>query len=159
MQFPARRVVTGHDEEGRAIAIIDEIATNAMSRRQGHASHVVWTTQGFPVSNDGDADGSKSKVGRVMPDGSVFRIIRLEPGAAPVMHRTDSIDYAVVLTGQVLLELDGQDPVALSAGDVVVQRGTVHNWKNDGPEIAMIAIVLIYAKPAVVNGTVLNAIE
>lgn len=159
MQFPVRRVVTGHDKDGRAIALIDEVATNAISRRAGHSSHVVWTTQGFPVSNDGDADGSKAKVSRVMPDGSVFRIIRLEPGAAPVMHRTDSIDYAVILTGQVLLELDGQDPVTLNAGDVVVQRGTVHNWKNDGPDVCMIAIVLIHAKPAVVEGKVLNAID
>lgn len=159
MQFPVRRVVTGHDEQGRAIAIVDEVATNAISRRPGHASHVVWTTQGFPVNNDGDADGSKAKVGRVMPDGTVFRIICLEPGAQPVMHRTDSIDYAVIMSGQVLLELDGQDPVPLKAGDVVVQRGTTHNWKNDGPETCLIGIVLIHAKPVTVGGKVLTAIE
>lgn len=158
MKFPVRRVVTGHDAQGRAIAIIDEVCSNVISRRPGHSSHVVWTTESFPVSNDGDEDGSKRKVGRVMPNGSVFRIIRLEPGAEPRMHRTDSIDYAVVLSGEVHLQLDDSE-IHLKAGDVVVQRGTIHNWANRGTEPCLIAVVLIHANPVTVNGKTLHAID
>jgi quercetin dioxygenase-like cupin family protein len=147
MKFPVRRVVTGHDAEGRAIAIIDEVCSNVISRRPGHSSHVVWTTESCPVSNDG-----------VEPNGSVFRIIRLEPGAEPRMHRTDSIDYAVVLSGEVHLQLDDSE-IHLKAGDVVVQRGTIHNWANRGTEPCLIAVVLIHANPVTVNGKTLHAID
>lgn len=157
MQFPVRRVVTGHDKDGRAVAVIDEIATNVRSRRPGHSSHVVWA-ESFPVDNDSHVDGSRRQFDRVLPNGSVFRIIRLEPGAEPRMHRTDSLDYAIILTGEVNLELDDAS-IHLKAGDVVVQRGTIHNWRNDGKEVCLIGIVLIASKPATAGGKVLAAID
>jgi quercetin dioxygenase-like cupin family protein len=156
MKFPVRRVITGHDANGRAVAIIDETSTNVKSRRAGHSSHVVWA-EPFPVDNDSDFDGSRRQFDRVLPNGSVFRIIHLEPGAEPRMHRTDSLDYAIILTGEVDLQLDDSE-IHLSAGDVVVQRGTIHNWANRGSEVCLIGIVLISAKPATAAGKTLHEI-
>jgi quercetin dioxygenase-like cupin family protein len=157
VKFPARRVVTGHDESGKAIVLIDETATNVRSRRGGHASHVVWS-EPYPVDNDATSDGSQRQFDRVLPNGSVFRVIRLEPGAEPRMHRTNSLDYAIVLAGEVDLELD-DSVVRLKAGDTVVQRGTIHNWANRGGEVCLIGIVLISADPANAGGRVLDEIK
>jgi quercetin dioxygenase-like cupin family protein len=116
----------------------------------------VWA-EPFPVDNDSEIDGSRRQFDRVLPNGSVFRIIRLEPGAEPRMHRTDSIDYAIILTGEVDLQLDDSE-IHLTAGDVVVQRGTIHNWLNRGHEVCLIGIVLISAKPATAGGKILHEI-
>jgi quercetin dioxygenase-like cupin family protein len=88
----------------------------------------------------------------------VFRVIRLEPGAEPRMHRTNSLDYAIVLAGEVDLELD-DSVVRLSAGDTVVQRGAIHNWANRSTEVCLIGIVLISADPAKAGGKVLDEIK
>ena len=82
-----------------------------------------------------------SKVRRSAPIG---RISRFDPGVSPRVHRTDSIDYAIVLKGEIDMELD-DETVHLKAGDVLVQRGTVHNWVNNGNEPCMIAFILIHA--------------
>ncbi len=157
MQFPLRRVVTGHDDEGRAVVQIDEIASNVMSRRPNHQSFVVWTTQGNPVDNSGREDGAQQPVGTALKDGSVFRIMKLDPGVAPRRHRTDSIDYLVVLSGAVTMELDGC-AVDLRAGDCIVQRGTIHNWVNKGTEPCIMAVVLLDAKPVAAGGRMLDAV-
>jgi mannose-6-phosphate isomerase-like protein (cupin superfamily) len=72
----------------------------------------------------------------------VFRVIEFEPGVAPRNHRTDSIDYAVVVSGEIDMEMD-DTIVHLKAGDVLVQQGTIHNWVNKGTEPCVIAFVLI----------------
>jgi quercetin dioxygenase-like cupin family protein len=71
-----------------------------------------------------------------------MRIIRYEPGVAKRWHRTDSIDYAVVLSGEIYMQLD-EEEVHLKAGDVMIQRGTMHNWVNRGTEPCLIAFILI----------------
>ena len=76
----------------------------------------------------------------------MFRIVRYQPGVTPRNHRTDSIDYAVVISGAIDMELDDGVVVKLKAGDVLVQRGTMHNWVNRGTEDCVIAFVLISAK-------------
>jgi quercetin dioxygenase-like cupin family protein len=87
----------------------------------------------------------------------VLRIVRFDPGVTPRNHRTDSIDYAVVMSGEIDMDLDGT-VVHLKAGDILVQRGTVHNWINNGKEPCIIAFSLIYAKPVTAkSGKVLNA--
>ena len=141
MKFPARRVVTGHDENGKAIVLIDETATNVRSRRGGHASHVVWS-EPYPVDNDATSDGSQRQFDRVLPNGSVFRVIRLEPGAEPRMHRTNSLDYAIVLEGEVFLQLDDTETL-MKAGDVCIQRATNHVWSNRSDKNCKIAFILI----------------
>lgn len=156
MKFPVRRVVTGHDENGRAIVKIDNVMSNVRSRRRGHSSHVVWT-ESLDVDNSGDKDGSQGNFDRVLDGGTVFRIIRLEPNVEGQLHRTDSLDYAVVIYGECDMELDGCE-VHLQAGDVLVQRGTIHSFLNRSNDICLIAIVLISAKPATAGGKVLPAI-
>jgi quercetin dioxygenase-like cupin family protein len=156
MTLEIRRVVTGHNSEGKAIVTIDGVSKNLPGRRPGTEATVVWTTEGFPVNNDGDEDGAEREVGTTHASGTVFRIVSFGPGNSPRVHRTDSIDYAVVMSGEIEMELD-DDVVHLKAGDVVVQRGTIHNWVNKGTEPCVIAFVLIDAKPVEAGGKVLEA--
>ena len=156
MALQFRRVVTGHDASGRAVVRIDEIAKTLGSARPGATASVVWTTEGFPVDNDGEEDDGQRKTGTTLANGTVFRILELAPGVSPRNHRTDSIDYAVVMSGEVDMVLD-DTTVHLKAGDVLVQRGTIHNWVNRSTEPCVIAFVLIAAKPVTAGGKVLNA--
>jgi quercetin dioxygenase-like cupin family protein len=144
MNFPMRRVVTGHDAQGSAIVQFDDVSSNFVSKRPGHNSFVVWTTKGNPVDNSMMNDAALEPVGTELKDGTVFRIIKLDPGVAPRRHRTDSIDYVIVLSGAVTMELDGQS-VELRAGDLLVQRGTVHNWVVSGTEPCILGVVLVSA--------------
>jgi quercetin dioxygenase-like cupin family protein len=156
MALNLRRVVTGHDKTGKAIVTIDEPVKNAMSGRPGALASVVWTTAGFPVSNDGDSDDSSRKVGTTLDNGTVLRVVEFSPGVQRRMHRTDSIDYAVIMSGEIDMELD-DSTVHLKAGDVLVQRGTIHNWVNRGTAPCTIAFILIAAKPVTAGGKVLHA--
>jgi quercetin dioxygenase-like cupin family protein len=156
MALQIRRVITGHDASGDAIVNIDEISKNLVSSRPGATACVVWTTEGFPVDNTGEEDASLRKTGTTLDNGTVFRILELAPGVSPRNHRTDSIDYAVVMSGEVDMELN-DTTIHLKAGDVLVQRGTIHNWVNNGTEPCVIAFVLIAAKPVTVGGKVLRA--
>src|SRR5271155_672381 len=157
MALRVRRVVTGHDSKGRAVAKIDEISGNLRSARPGATACVVWTSQGFPADNTGDADEGLRESGTTLENGTVFRILELEPGNTPRIHRTDSLDYAVIMSGEIDMELESGDITHLKAGDVIVQRGTVHNWINRGTEPCVIAFVLIAATPVEVGGKVLPA--
>ena len=125
-------------------------------RRPGATGCNIWTTAGFPANNDGAEDGSLREVGTTLRDGTVFRVVEFAPGVSPRNHRTDSIDYAVVMSGEIDMELDGET-VHLKAGDVLVQRGTIHNWVNRGREPCMIAFVLVSAKPVTASGKTLHA--
>jgi len=156
MPLQLRRIVTGHDANGRAVVKIDEISKNLISARPGSTACVVWTSESFPVDNTGDADEGLRKVGTTLNNGTVFRVVEFVPGVAPRVHRTDSIDYAVVMSGEIDMELD-DSVVHLKAGDVLVQRGTIHNWVNRGTEACVIAFILIDAKPVEVGGKVLHA--
>lgn len=154
-----RRVVTGHDEHGKAIVEIDEVCGHF---RQGRANAFVcniWTTETVPANNDGNHDGGMREGKFTMiENGSVFRILDFRPGVEARMHRTDSIDYLVVMKGEIDMELDDGVEVHLKAGDVMVQRGTIHNWINRGTETCVIAVILIHAKPVEAGGKVLHAV-
>ena len=156
MSLNIRRVVTGHDQNGRAIVTIDEIAQNVISRRPQHASCVIWSTGEFPADNASDSDGGRREVATTDPNGTVFRLVEYGPGVAPRNHRTESIDYAIVMSGEIDMDLDGTT-VHLKAGDVLVQRGTIHNWNNRGTEPCLVAFVLVAAKPVERNGKLLTA--
>src|SRR5262245_1679716 len=106
MALKIRRVVTGHDAGGRAIVAFDEVSKNVTSSRPGQRACVVWTTESFPVNNTDDADQGLHQVGTTLNNGTVFRIVEFGPGVAPRNHRTDSIDYAVVMSGEIDMELD-----------------------------------------------------
>jgi quercetin dioxygenase-like cupin family protein len=156
MPLNIRRVVTGHDEDGKAIVLIDEICKNLRSGRERHHSCAIWSTGSFPADNSGNEDAASRVVGSTDPGGTVFRVVQYEPGVTPRNHRTDSIDYGVVISGEIDLELDGT-MVHLKQGDVLVQRGTVHNWINRGRESCVIAFALIAAEPVRRAGGVLHA--
>jgi quercetin dioxygenase-like cupin family protein len=158
MAFKIRRVVTGHDENGRAVVTIDETCRHVTSRRPNHASCVIWSTGEFPADNSTDADGSAREVATTDPNGTVFRVIEYAPGVAPRNHRTESIDYAVVISGEIDMEMDGTT-LHLAAGDVLVQRGTIHNWVNRGAAPCVIAFVLVAAKPVERAGKMLRAVN
>ena len=157
MPLHIRRVVTGHDERGRAVVTIDEVSTNVISRRPQHESCVIWSTGSFPSDNSSALDGGTRPVASTDPNGSVFRIVEYAPGVAPRNHRTESIDYAVVMAGEIDMEIDGAT-AHLRQGDVLVQRGTIHNRNNRGTVPCVIAFVLIAARPVVANGAVLGAV-
>jgi quercetin dioxygenase-like cupin family protein len=151
-----RRVVTGHKQDGKATVIIDEISTDMLSFRQGANVCNIWSTDSLPVNNEDEADGAKRIVGTATKNGSVFRVIEYQPGVTPRNHRTDSIDYAIILDGEIDMELD-DECVRLRKGDVLVQRGTIHNWINRSDKSCFIAFVLIDALPYAGSGRQLNA--
>jgi quercetin dioxygenase-like cupin family protein len=155
MNFSVRRVVTGHDNNGKAVVLIDEIKPST-STRPGADAVDSWTTEGFPVDNDGSQDEGKRQTGTTLDNGTVFRIVRYDPGVSARNHRTDAIDYAVVMSGEIDMDLDGAF-VHLKAGDVLLQRGTIHNWINRGTEPCVIAFSLIAAKPVRAGGKTLPA--
>ena len=156
MALNVRRVITGHDANGKAVVKIDEVAKNVTSGRPGATACNIWTTEGFPVNNDGDADEGQRKVATTLKNGTIFRIIEFAPGLAARNHRTDSIDYIVVISGEIEMELD-DTLVRLKAGDVMVQRGTIHNWINRGGAPCVLAVILVDAKSVEAGGKVLAA--
>jgi mannose-6-phosphate isomerase-like protein (cupin superfamily) len=170
-----RRVVTGHDKNGKAIVVSDGPApTHSNPLRPGQLSHEIWKTNAMPIA-----------IGRTEPDpiagprqlhpapkGTMFRISEVPPesdvirnmtpeqaraafrasnaeeastwgrgGRHPLMHRTETVDYAVVLEGEIVLILDNED-VKLKAGDVVIQRGTSHAWSNRSGKVVKMLYVL-----------------
>ena len=143
MTLEVRRVVTGHDKNGKARIIIDELSNNVISRRAGQQSTVIWATDQTPPNLEGLNDLSPDVKSTTVANGTVFRVSRFEPGVAPRNHRTASMDYAVVISGEIDMELDDGEVVNLKAGDVLVQRGTIHNWTNPGTEPCIIAFVLM----------------
>jgi quercetin dioxygenase-like cupin family protein len=156
MTLSIRRVVTGHDEQGRAKVLVDEQVKNVISNRPGATSSVIWSSEGFPVNNDGDRDPTSASIKTTIDNGTVFRVVKFDPGVSPRNHRTDSIDYAVVISGEIDMELD-IGAVHLKQGDVLVQRGTIHNWVNKGKEPCVIAFALVSAKPVTAGGKTLPA--
>ena len=135
-----RRVVTGHDADGKAVVKWDS-EIDAVPGRPGFSHVPLWATDKLPPVLT-DEDPAKWDIGTTVADGSVFRIIKYDPGVAGRWHETDSIDYAVVLSGEIDMQLD-EGEVHLAAGDVLVQRATNHNWVNRGTAPCVIAFILI----------------
>jgi len=143
MALNVRRVVTGHDKNGKAVVRIDDVKANWSPGRANQERQNIWTTNDLPVhfTEDGEDKGAR-QIGTTITGGSVFRVVEFGPGVAPRKHRTDSIDYAVVMSGEIDMEMD-DTVVHLKAGDVLVQRGTIHNWVNKGKSPCVIAFILI----------------
>jgi quercetin dioxygenase-like cupin family protein len=117
----------------------------------------VWTTETVPADNSGDQDAGAQPVGTTLQGGTVFRLIEFAPGVAPRRHRTESVDYGVIVSGEIEMELD-DSVVHLAAGDVFVQRGTVHNWVNRSERPCIMAVVLVSAQAVRLRDHSLNAI-
>ena len=146
MTLKIRRVVTGHQADGEAVVTDDYEMTNIQRLRSGNSQTLIWVTDGTPAEVDGAEDPAGREMDIEPPElGSVFRILELPPGKDAYMHRTDTIDYALILAGECDMVLDASE-VHMNAGDVMVQRGTWHGWTNRGTEPCQIAFILIGAK-------------
>ncbi|MDA0799199.1 MAG: cupin domain-containing protein [Chloroflexi bacterium] len=148
MALNIRRVVTANDENGKARVWIDDMASNLANPRPGVNTALIWTTDSTPADLTGNEDLGARMVARTPAHrGSTFRIIEFGPSNQVDMHITPTIDYALVLKGEIDMDLDDGLSVHLNEGDVLVQRATIHNWANHGTEPCVIAFILIDAQP------------
>jgi mannose-6-phosphate isomerase-like protein (cupin superfamily) len=168
-----RRVVTTHDDTGKAVVLLDSVTPHKMARADtGIVAWQLWSTDSSPAQMKGKADRAAAIRGIPPgPKGSVFRVVDFPPmkedakklpndammhemgmqatgrrraPSHPFMHFTNSIDYAIVLQGEIDMLLDDSE-IHLKAGDTLVQQGTNHAWVNRGTEICRIAFILIDA--------------
>jgi hypothetical protein len=167
-----RRVITGHGADGKAVILSDAPTPHTRVRAgRGNVSRLFWTTSESPADMSTGSDRAEGFSGTAPPPrGSVLRIVDFPPvsdvdvsqfppdylarehgglrGAAhrppshPFMHRTDSIDYAIVLSGEIDMKLD-EDWLHLKAGDALIQQGTNHAWLNRGTDWCRVAFVLL----------------
>lgn len=155
-----RRIVTGHDGQGKAIICSDDLLPVEPIPSGVAAFSLVWTTATVPADNNDETDGRTRDAGLTLHQGSVIRIVDMLPGQSSPMHRSSSIDYGIVLSGSVELELDDGAVTIAQAGDIIVQRGTLHLWRNPSPHIiCRIAFVLIEAAPVKVDGAPLPDVD
>jgi mannose-6-phosphate isomerase-like protein (cupin superfamily) len=173
MTRPVRRVVTGHRPDGRSTVVIDAAAPNVTQRAAGNGSTLLWVTDETPANVSGAADRAAREIGVPPPRrGTIFRLAEFPPDVGgevrdndtvlrdfgigpdvkrrhrprhPAIHRTRSLDYVVVLEGEIDLLLDDRD-VHLRAGDVVVQQATNHAWINRGAATCRLAMVFVDAE-------------
>ena len=152
-----RRVVTGHNEDGKAIVQSDKAFT-PQTIPSGDANFaLLWTTQNVPANNNDQTDGALRDAGLTLTQGSVVRVVDMLPNAESPMHRTNSIDYGIVLEGEIEIELDNGDKQTVGANSIIVQRGTNHLWRNKSKtKICRIIFILIEASPYLHNGKPLD---
>jgi mannose-6-phosphate isomerase-like protein (cupin superfamily) len=170
-QKPAevRRVVTGLNSAGKAVVMFDS-GVPLTSFRSPNGANEMWVTDKSPPDFSWTEDRAKIKVGLTPPKGgTIFRIVDFVPTTAkidamdintmmkvagadapakglpprhPMMHRTRSVDYAIIISGEIDMLLDDSE-VHLKAGDVVVQQATNHAWVNRSKEVCRIAFILM----------------
>lgn len=150
-----RRIVTGHDSDGNAIFESDKLMETKVLGQEAEMV-LAWTTAIFPSDNNDDFDGALREVRRVSPGGSVLQFVTMHPHTKSKHHRTHSLDYGIVLEGDITLELDNGQTTVCHPGDVVIQRGTIHTWRNDTDKPTKVAFILLDAKPVVVGGRALD---
>lgn len=142
---PIQRVVTGHNANGRAEFRSEDWEPTRMIPSGDAAFLLLWTTDTVPADNNDETDGRARDAGLTLERGSVIRIVDMMPGGVSPMHRTNSIDYGIVLEGEIELELDDGAKRTVRQGGVIVQRGTNHLWRNATDRPCRIAFVLIEA--------------
>jgi mannose-6-phosphate isomerase-like protein (cupin superfamily) len=175
MVSKTRRVVTGHDRDGKSIFVFDGIAPNIkeMESMPGLALTDLWETAGAPASNTGNDDAVTRPVHLEPPkNGTILRIVEFPPDAQwrnsadarkafesigagsakdahsadPMMHKTATVDYIIVLKGEIWAIMEKGETL-LKPGDILVQRGTNHSWSVRGTEPCIVAAVLVSATP------------
>ena len=173
MPFEVRRVVTANDGKGRSYFLFDGPAQTVVGQvGRGLTFHELWETDGPVASNEGTEDAGARPVRHHPPVGGTrFRIVELLPqeeqsseavgrdfesidasgiqvegSEDPTMHRNESVDYNIILSGEVVAVTDG-DETLLRAGDVLIQRGTAHTWHNRGTHPCVFASVMVSAAP------------
>ena len=143
---PIRRFVTGHDAKNVAKVVMEGPATNAKYPSAGTVSTLIWSTDRTPADisiGENVEDLGARIIGTAPPaNGTRFAVIDFPPGKLPRMHRTETIDYVIVLEGEIEMDMD-DSTVKMKAGDVMVQRGTNHAWANRSEHVCRMAFVLI----------------
>ncbi len=172
-----KRVVTGHNAKGQATILFNDHASNVTELKGWPGAGVteLWVTDEAPVDNAGDADRSLRPLRHDPTDhGTIFRVVEVPPEKAgakidaastfgqlgsttkpkaedsakhPTMHKTDSIDYLVVIAGEMWMVME-EGEVLLRQGDCIIQRGTNHAWVNRSDKPCLLAAVLIPAHHA-----------
>ena len=147
---PIRRVITGHDGKNVAKVIREGTAANTKTPREGVAATLMWCTDAMPadiaLGENAEDMGARILGTAPPPRGTRFCVIDFPVGAPGRMHRTETIDYVIVLDGEIEMDMD-QSTVKLKAGDMLIQRGTNHAWVNRSDKPARVAFVLIDAQP------------
>jgi quercetin dioxygenase-like cupin family protein len=123
--------------------------SNIVSRRSGQLESQIWSTDADCARGVDASEAALREADRHIVSGTVLRVVNYAPGVAAFPHRNDWIDYTIVLAGEIDMQLDEATEVHLMAGDIVVQRGTIHNWINRGIETCTVAFVRVGAKPEV----------
>jgi quercetin dioxygenase-like cupin family protein len=147
MTWTPRRVVTGHDHDGKSVFLSDGAPPVARTASDGAGFHEIWSTAATPVPlGAAEPDPAAGEV-RVPPppQGTKIRVNEFPPGVVSPVHRTQSVDYGIVVEGEMVLVLDDSETV-LRRGDVVVQRGTSHRWENRSGQVARMVFVLVDAE-------------
>ena len=140
-----RRIVTGHDAAGRGRVLSDGPAAASHVAPDGATFHDMWvtTTSPAPVTADEpEPIGVHEPMGPPAA-GTRVRIVDMPPGARSPMHRTESVDYGVVLVGEITLVLDDGSATTIGPGELVVQRGTDHAWENRSEAPTRLLFVLV----------------
>lgn len=137
-----RRVVTGLDAEGRSTVVLDGPVPRTS------AAGVVWHSAGVPADNAAAPDTvpTTHSFAAMHGGGTNFLITEMPPGIQPFWHATDTIDYIVVIKGEIVLELEAGE-TRVGPGEFIVDRGVIHAWRNDGPETVVMASITIPAHP------------
>src|SRR5438105_4740238 len=175
MLKPIRRILTGHDASGKSVIISDGPAPHVLTLpgRGDFGLTNLWVTDSAPASNAGSADAAaRPVVLEPPPNGTIFRVVEFPPeqragafdreaafaamGAGhamdpqgarhPGMHKTSTVDYAIVLSGEIYALMD-EGETLMKAGDCLVQRGTNHAWSNRSHAPCLVAFILVNAKP------------
>jgi quercetin dioxygenase-like cupin family protein len=139
----SRRVITGLNAAGKSCVLIDApLAHNA------GGGAIVWHTPNLPADNTGATDTADApfSFASIQSGGSTFLVMEYPPNMAAFWHTTNTIDYIAMLSGEITLDLES-GPVTLRAGDVLVDRGIAHSWRNDSGAPARAAIVMLPAHP------------
>jgi mannose-6-phosphate isomerase-like protein (cupin superfamily) len=172
-----RRVITGHNKDGKSVIVSDEASPNTLTLLDNPACGLtdLWVTHATPADNSSKGDAASRKISLSPPaSGSIFRVVEFPPdmqlaqkfdrkavfaamGAHdamdssadarhPFMHKTNTVDYAIVLAGEIYAMMDIGE-TKLSAGDCLIQRGTNHSWSNRSDKSCLVAFILIDAQP------------
>jgi quercetin dioxygenase-like cupin family protein len=137
-----KRVVTGWGENGEPIVLFASAPTTTLDFESAQASEL-WVTSGTPAETRARTDAAAGEWQlEPQPGGSVFRLVVYKPGAQVEAHATETLDYIVVVSGELTLVLPDEE-VTLGPGDTLVQQATPHGWANHTAEPCVMAAVLL----------------